>query len=333
MNDITYRNVFIDGNKKTSGTNPNNFTCLINNNDGFFNLESNEKYYEKIVCVPQKFKIMNDFYNISSTGNLVNNQFGFVVSTILNPTNKEAAKIAIPTGYYSVYTLLDWLNENVSDTLNNDIPNIGSDPTTYTYTFTADYDADKNKYTFGVAVDNNFYSTYNLKMVFQDTTTEAGDLEFSGVATQFLGALTTSEIGMSGTAESPETLNFLAYPEINIYSNLVQVSRENTTAGMEDSELLLTMDNNEPKLSYLNFENSNDLYLTECRPNIQEFNFRIRSKDGTPIDFLSYPQIYLTFKKFKIYRENQVESILENILRLQELNTLYSKLKINGNNL
>jgi len=330
MTDITYRNVFIDGNKKTSGT-TNNFSCLINNSDGFFNLESNEKYYEKIICVPQKFKIMNDFYNISSTGNLVNNQFGFVVSTILNPVNKEAAKISIPSGYYSVYSLLDYLNENVSTTLNNDIPNIGTDPTTYTYTFTADYDSDKNKYTFGVAVNNNFYSTYNLKMVFQDTTTQAGDLEFSGVANQFLGALTTSEIGMSGTAESPETLNFLAYPEINIYSNLVLESRENTISGMEDSQLLLTIDNNEPKLSYLNFENSNDLYLTNCRPNIQDFTFRITSKDGVPIDFISYPQIYLSFKKFKIYRENQVESILENILRLHELNTLYSKLSINQN--
>lgn len=330
MDDITYRNVFIDGNKKTSGT-TNNFSCLINNNDGFFNLESNEKYYEKIICIPQKFKIMNDFYNISSTGNLVNNQFGFVVSTILNPVNKEAAKIAIPSGYYSVYSLLDWLNENVSTTLNNDIPNIGTDPTTYTYTFTADYDSDKNKYTFGVAVNNNFYSTYNLKMVFQDTTTEAGDLEFSGVANQFLGALTTSQIGMSGTAESPETLNFLAYPEINIYSNIVLESRENSINGMEDSQLLLTMDNNEPKLSYLNFENSNDLYLTNCRPNIQDFTFRITSKDGVPIDFLSFPQIYLSFKKIKIYRENQVESILENILRLHELNTLYSKLSINQN--
>jgi len=330
MTDITYRNVFIDGNKKTSGT-TNNFSCLINNSDGFFNLESNEKYYEKIICVPQKFKIMNDFYNISSTGNLVNNQFGFVVSTILNPVNKEAAKISIPSGYYSVYSLLDYLNENVSTTLNNDIPNIGTDPTTYTYTFTADYDSDKNKYTFGVAVNNNFYSTYNLKMVFQDTTTQAGDLEFSGVANQFLGALTTSEIGMSGTAESPETLNFLAYPEINIYSNIVLESRENTISGMEDSQLLLTIDNNEPKLSYLNFENSNDLYLTNCRPNIQDFTFRITSKDGVPIDFISYPQIYLSFKKFKIYRENQVESILENILRLHELNTLYSKLSINQN--
>jgi hypothetical protein len=330
MTDITYRNVFIDGNKKTSGT-TNNFSCLINNNDGFFNLESNEKYYEKIICIPQKFKIMNDFYNISSTGNLVNNQFGFVVSTILNPVNKEAAKIAIPSGYYTVYSLLDWLNENVSTTLNNDIPNIGNDPTTYTYTFTADYDSDKNKYTFGVAVNNNFYSTYNLKMVFQDTTTEGGDLEFSGVANQFLGALTTSQIGMSGTAESPQTLNFLAYPEINIYSNIVLESRENSINGMEDSELLLTIDNNEPKLSYLNFENSNDLYLTNCRPNIQDFTFRITSKDGVPIDFISYPQIYLTFKKFKIYRENQVESILENILRLHELNTLYSKLSINQN--
>ena len=330
MTDITYRNVFIDGNKKTSGT-TNNFSCLINNSDGFFNLESNEKYYEKIICVPQKFKIMNDFYNISSTGNLVNNQFGFVVSTILNPVNKEAAKISIPSGYYSVYSLLDYLNENVSTTLNNDIPNIGTDPTTYTYTFTADYDSDKNKYTFGVAVNNNFYSTYNLKMVFQDTTTQAGDLEFSGVANQFLGALTTSEIGMSGTAESPETLNFLAYPEINIYSNLVLESRENTISGMEDSQLLLTIDNNEPKLSYLNFENSNDLYLTNCRPNIQDFTFRITSKDGVPIDFISYPQIYLSFKKFKIYRENQVESILENILRLHGLNTLYSKLSINQN--
>lgn len=330
MTDITYRNVFIDGNKKTSGT-TNNFSCLINNSDGFFNLESNEKYYEKIICIPQKFKILNDFYNISSTGNLVNNQFGFVVSTILNPVNKEAAKIAIPSGYYTVYSLLDWLNENVSTTLNNDIPNIGNDPTTYTYTFTADYDSDKNKYTFGVAVNNNFYSTYNLKMVFQDTTTEGGDLEFSGVANQFLGALTTSQIGMSGTAESPETLNFLAYPEINIYSNIVLESRENSINGMEDSELLLTIDNNEPKLSYLNFENSNDLYLTNCRPNIQDFTFRITSKDGVPIDFISYPQIYLTFKKFKIYRENQVESILENILRLHELNTLYSKLSINQN--
>jgi len=330
MTDITYRNVFIDGNKKTSGT-TNNFTCLINNSDGFFNLESNEKYYEKIICIPQKLKIMNDFYNISSTGNLVNNQFGFVVSTILNPTNKEGAKIAIPSGYYSVYSLLDWLNENVSDTLNNDIPNIGSDPTNYTYTFTADYDSDKNKYTFGVAVNNNFYSTYNLKMVFQDTTTEGGDLEFSGVANQFLGALTTSQIGMSGIAESPETLNFLAYPEINIYSNIVLESRENSINGMEDSELLLTIDNNQPKLSYLNFENSNDLYLTNCRPNIQDFTFRITSKDGVPIDFISYPQIYLTFKKFKIYRENQVETILENILRLHELNTLYSKLSINQN--
>lgn len=326
MNDIIYRNVFIDGNKKTSGT-TNDFACLINNNDGFFNLESNDKYYEKIICIPQKFKIMNDFYNISSTGNLVNNQFGFIVSTILNPTNKEAAKIAIPSGYYSVYSLLDWLNENVSDTLNNDIANIGSDPTTYTYTFTADYNADKNKYTFGVAVNNNFYSTYNLKMVFQDTTTEGGDLEFSGVANQFLGALTTSQIGMSGTAESPETLNFLAYPEINIYSNIVYESRENNINGMEDSQLLLSIDNDQPKLSYLNFENSNDLFLTNSRSNIQDFTFRIKSKDGTPIDFLSYPQIYLTFKKYKVFRENQVENILENILKLQELNTLISNIK------
>lgn len=326
MTDIQYRNVFIDGDKKTSGT-TNNFTCLINNNDGFFTLEENEKYYEKIVCIPQKFKLMNDFYNISSQGNLVNNQFGFVVSTILNPTNKEAAKIAIPSGYYSVYSLLDWLNENVSETLNNDIANIGTDPTTYTYTFTADYDADKNKYTFSVAIDNNFYNTYNLKMVFQDTSTEGGDLEFSGVANQFLGADLTSQIGMSVTAESPNTLNFLAYNEIFIHSNLVITSRENTDNGVITSRILLTLNNDTPKLSYFNFENSNDLFLTECRPNIQDFSFSITDKNGTPIDFLSFPQIYLTFKKTRIYRENQIQEILLNILRLQELNTLVKNLE------
>ena len=328
MNDVTIRNIFIDGNKKSSGS-TNNFTCMINNNDGFFNIESNEKYYDKITAIPQKFKLMNDFYNISSEGNLVNNQFGFVVSTILAPANKDAVKLAIPSGYYSVYTLLDWLNENVATELNDTIGDIPDDATHYTYTFVADYDADANTYSFDIDVDNSFYSTYNLKMVFSDTTTTAGDLEFSGVANQFLGCLETTELGMTGEPiSSPETLDFLAYPEIHIYSNISLSGRENETNGVFDSQLLMTLDNDQPKLSYLNYHNSNDLFLTECRNNIQDFSFRIQDKNGTPIDFLSYPQIYLTFKKIRVYRENQVEGILENILKLQELNTLYSKLTI-----
>ena len=330
MNDIIYRNIFIDGNKKTSGT-TNNFECLINNNDGFFNLESNEKYYEKIICIPEKFKLMNDFYNISSSGNLVNNQFGFLVSTISNPTNVDAVKIAIPSGYWNVYNLLDWLNDNVATELNDTIGDLPNDATHYTYTFVADYDNDANKYTFNISVDNNFYNTYNLKMVFQDVTTQGGDLEFSGTCHQFLGCLGNTQLGMNGTPiYSPYTLSFLAYPEIHIYSNIALSSRENFDEGVLDTELLLTLDNDQPKLSYFNFHNSNELFLTECRNNISYFSFRITDKNGTPIDFLSYPQIYLVFKKFKVYRENQVESILENILKLQELNTLYSKLNFSN---
>ena len=328
MNDVNYRNLYIDGNKRSQGS-TNDFTCMINNADGFFSLDSNEKFYEKLTAVPQKFKIMNDFYNISSEGNLINNQFGFVVSTILAPENKDAVKLAIPSGYYSVYTLLDWLNENVATELNDTIGDIPDDATHYTYTFVADYDADANTYSFDIDVDNSFYSTYNLKMVFQDTATDAGDLEFSGTAHQFLGCLATTELGMTGEPiNSPETLNFLAYPEIHIYSNIALSGRENRTDGVFNTELFMTIDNDQPKLSYLNFHNSNDLFLTECRNNIQDFSFKIQDKDGTPIDFLTYPQIFITFKKIRVYRENAVEGILENMLKLQELNTLYSKLNL-----
>ena len=325
MNDINIRNLFIDGNKRTSGT-PNDFNVLINNNDGYFTTESNDTYYEKIVVIPQKFKILNDFYNISSSGNLVNNQFGFVVSTILSPTNKDAVKIALPSGYYNVYSLLDWLNENIETQLNNELEYITGDATQYTYTFSADYDSDANKYTFNIGVDNNFYNTYNLKMVFQDTTTQAGNLEFSGTAHQFLGCLETTELGMNGTPiYSPYTLNFLAFPEIYIYSNIVKNSRENTTSGVISTDLLLSLDNDQPKLSYLNYFSFNDTYETEVKENIQEFSFRLTDKNGTLIDFLTFPLINLTFKKIKIYREKKTDEILNNILKLNELSILYNK--------
>lgn len=325
MNDITYRNVYLDGNKKTSG-NTSNFNCLINNNDGFFNTESNEKYYERIECIPEKFKIMNDFYNISSSGNLINNQFGFVVSSIINPTNLDAVKLAIPSGYWNVYNLLDWLNENIASELNTTINFITGDANEYNYTVSIDYNNDENKYTFDIDVDNNFYNTYTLKMVFQDTTAASGNLEFTGTCEQFLGCLKNTQLGMNGSPiYSPYTLNFLAYPEIYIYSNIVLSNRENTDTGVINSNLLMILDNDEPKLSYFNFQNSSDLFLTECRNNIQSFDFSITDKDKKPIDFLSYPQIYLRFKKYRIYRENKIESILDNILKLQELNTLYNK--------
>lgn len=327
MNDINIRNVFLDGSKKTRGQ-PNDFSCLINNTDGYFTLESNDKYYEKIICIPQKFKIINDFYNISSQGNLINNQFGFLVSTISNPTNIDAVKIAIPTGYYTIYSLLDWLNENVETELNDTLGDLPNDINHYTFTFNADYDNDANKYTFNIAVDNNFYNTYNLKMIFKDVETEAGDLEFSGLANQFLGCLETTELGMNGTnIYSPFTLNFLAYPEIYIYSNIVKSSRINTIQGVITNDLLITIDNNQPKLSYLNYDNNNDAYQTEVKENIQEFSFSITDKNGKLIDFLTYPQINLTFKKIKIYREGKTEDILENILKIQELNLLYNKYK------
>ena len=330
MNDINIRNLFLDGSKKTSGD-PNDFSCLINNTDGFFSLENTDKYYEKIICIPQKFKILNDFYNISSSGNLINNQFGFLVSTISNPTNVDACKISIPSGYYTIYSLLDWMNENVATELNDFLGDLPNDGTHYTYTFSADYDADANKYTFDIDVDNNFYNTYNLKLVFQDATTQAGNLEFSGTAQQFLGCLVNTELGMNGTAiYSPYTLNFLTYDSIYIYSNIVKSSRLNTNQGVITSDLLLTIDNDQPKLSYLNYSNNNDAYQTEVKENIQEFNFRLTDKDGNLIDFLTYPQINLTFKKIKIFREGKTEELLENILKVEELSLLYNKYKSNN---
>ena len=331
MNDINIRNLFIDGNKRSSGT-PNDFNVLINNNDGYFTTENNEEYYEKIIVIPQKFKILNDFYNISSSGSLVNNQFGIVVSTIINPTNKDAVKFAIPSGYYNVYSLLDWLNENVASELNKLIDFIDTDPTQYTYTFSADYNTDANKYTFNIDVNNNFYNTYYLKFVFEDTTTTAGDLEFSGTCHQFLGCLKNTQLGMDGTdIPSPYTLNFLAYPEIYIYSNIVKNSRENRSEGVISSDLLLTLDNDQPKQSYLNYFSFNDTYQTEVKENIQEFSFRITDKNGTLIDFLTYPLINLTFKKFKIYRDKKTDEILTNILKLNELSILYNKYNSNIN--
>lgn len=325
MNDINIRNVFLDGNKRTSGT-PSNFSCLINNNDGFFTTQSNEDYYEKITVIPQKFKILNDFYNISSSGNLINNQFGFVVSTIINPTNKDAVKIAIPSGYYTVYGLLDWLNENLADELNASINFITGDATEYTYTVSVDYDTDLNKYSFIIGVNNSFYNTYNLKIVFQDTTTDGGNLEFSGTCHQFLGCLENTQLGMNGTPIfSPYTLNFLAYPEIYVYSNIVKNNRENTSEGVISSDLLLTLDNDQPKLSYLNYFSLNDTYETEVLENIQEFSFRITDKEGKEIDFLTFPQIHLTFKKIKIFRQGKTDQLLENILKLNELALLYNK--------
>lgn len=333
MNDIQYRNVFIDGNKRTSGTSPNDFTCLINNNDGFFNLEKNDKYYEKIYLVPQQFKILNDFYNINSTGNNVNNQFGFSVNTILNPTTNDiqGAKLAIDTGYYTAYSLLDWLNENVAQELNDSLGDIQGDATHYTFQFFADYDADANKYLFRVVADNNFFSIYNLRMRFKDTTLDyGGDLEFSGVATQFLGTTADTILGINATfAPTPNTLNFILYPEIYIFCNVVFNNRQNTTEGVISSDLMLTIDNDTPKLSYFNFFNTNDIFMAETIGNIQEFNFRITDKDGTPIEFLSYPQMTLSFRKHKIARANRVEEILENLLKLEELNTLYNRFKIN----
>ena len=333
MTDIQYRNLFIDGNKRTSGNAPSNFTCLINNNDGFFNLEKTDKYYEKIYLVPQQFKILNDFYNISSSGNTINNQFGFSVNTILSPTTNDiqGAKVSIPTGYYTAYSLLDWLNENVSTELNDSLGDIAGDGTHYTFTFYADYDADTNKYSFRVDADNNFFNTYNLRMRFQDTILDyGGDLEFTGVATQFLGTLPTTILPITNTyQETPYTLDFILHTEIYVYCNIVYNNRQNTTDGVISSDLMLTIDNDQPKLSYFNFFNDNDIYITETIENIQEFNFRITDKNGTPIDFLTYPLISLTFRKHKIYRENKIEEILDNILKLQELNTLYERFKNN----
>jgi hypothetical protein len=167
-------------------------------------------------------------------------------------------------------------------------------------------------------------------MRFQDTILDyGGDLEFSGVATQFLGTIPTTVLAITDTFQStPNTLNFILYPEIYIFCNVVFNNRQNTTEGVISSDLMLTLDNDQPKLSYFNFFNTNDIFMAETIGNIQEFNFRITDKDGLPIEFLSYPQMTLSFRKHKILRENRVEELLENILKLEELNTLYNRFNI-----
>lgn len=323
---VDQRNLFIDGEKRSSGT-PSNFSALINYDDAFFYTESNEDFYEKIICTPLKYKVLNDFFNISSGGNLVNNQFAFIVSTIINPTAVDAVKIAIPSGYWTVYGLQDWLNENVATELNDTIGDIAGDLNHYTYTFYVAYNQDENKYEFTCTADNNFFNTYTLKLVFQDTTTVAANLEFSGTAEQFLGCIKTTQLGMNGTAiPSPATLNFLAYPEIFIYSNIVSTNRQNEPEGIQSSQVLLSLDNDAPKLSYLQYNNWNDTFSCEVNVN-SEFQFRALGKDGKEVDFLSFPTILLNFKKMRYYRQGKTNEILENILKLQELKTLYEKFK------
>ena len=306
---IDTKNIFLDSRNKTRG-NYYDFSYSLNNGDPFFNCNAGETMTMNLTT----FQITNDFYNIKSD----NNQFGIGQNTISAPSSNptDAVKIALTQGYYDVYNMIEELESIVKTELDDGFGDAG----TYVFTVNIQYITSTSKLKWTITATGNYFDTYTMFFLFKDTTTDAGDLELTGVPLQFLGySSVDDEPAVSDSIlNSNIPINMVLQPTIFIKSNLVKDNKEffnnGSTQLLKASNTLCIIDIVVPKLSSIQYTDYNNNFETQAIRSINEIDFRFVDEDNNIIDFRSDNRISLKFSK---YKENH--EIVDNIKKITEL--------------
>lgn len=322
---IGKRVLFIDGRNKASGD-YNNPIFNLNNQDGFFNAESNQK----MMVSPLSFQILNDFYNINDT----NNQLIFTINTVTAPSTNPINGFVweVDNGYYDVYSLSIYLEQILKAQFDSNFGSQGGG--TYVFTVNMVYNNDISGYTFTITATNNFFTTYDLTLSFETITTGVGVLTCDNPINDFLGFEVTQTASVDDDNEiiSSYPINFLYQSTIFLRTNICGENKEFTTTSLITSNLLMDIGVDVPKLSMIKFLNNNKLYQTESRNNISQIEFRLTDEDENLIEFKSDMKISLEFEKYE-YKKNDTLSILQEIKNINEASLMVKSLQMSIENI
>jgi len=322
---IGKRVLFIDGRNKASGD-YNNPIFNLNNQDGFFNAENNQK----MMVSPLSFQILNDFYNINDT----NNQLIFTINTVTSPSTNPINGFVweVDNGYYDVYSLSTYLELILKAQFDDNFGSQGGG--TYVFTVNIDYNNDISGYTFTITATNNFFVTYDMTLSFETITTSVGVLTCDNPINDFLGFQVTQTATVDDDNEiiSSYPINFLYQSTIFLRTNICGENKEFSTSSLITSNLLMDIGVDVPKLSMIKFLNNNKLYQTESRNNISQIEFRLTDEDENLIEFKSDMKISLEFEKYE-YKKNDTLSILQEIKNINEASLMVKSLQMSIENI
>jgi len=319
------RVLFIDARNKASGD-FNNPVFNLNNQDGFFNCESNQK----IMVCPLSFQILNDYYNINDT----NNQLVFTINTKSNPSANPINGFVweVDNGYYDVYSLATYLQLILKSQFDSTFGSQGGG--SFVFTVNIDYSNDISGYTFTITATNNFFTTYDLTLSFETIATGVGTLTCDNPINNFLGFQVTQTASVDTDNEiiSSYPINFLYQSTIFLRTNICGENKEFTPTSLITSNLLMNVGVDVPKLSMIKFLNNNKLYQTEARNNISQIEFRLTDEDDNLIEFKSDMKISLEFEKYE-YKKNDSLSILKDIKNINEASLMIKSLQMSIENI
>lgn len=322
---ISKRVLFIDGRNKASGD-FNNPVFNLNSQDGFFNVDSNQK----ILICPLSFQILNDFYNINDT----NNQLVFTINTKSNPSANPISGFVwdVDNGYYDVYNLAEYLQLVLKAQFDSEFGSQGGG--SYVFTVNIDYSNDISGYTFTITATNNFFTTYDLTLSFETITTGIGTLICNNPINNFLGFQVTQTATVDADNEiiSSYPINFLYKSTIFLRTNICGENKEFNNTSLITSNLFMDIANDVPKLSMIKFLNNNKLYQTECRSNISQIEFRLTDEDENLIEFKSDMKISIEFEKYE-HKKNDSLSILKDIKNINEASLMIKSLQMSIENI
>lgn len=322
---ISKRVLFIDGRNKASGS-YNNPVFNLNNQDGFFNCNSNQK----ILVTPLSFQILNDFYNINDT----NNQLIFTINTKINPSANPINGFVwdVDNGYYDVYNLAEYLQLILKAQFDTEFGSQGGG--SYVFTVNIDYSSDISGYTFTITATNNFFTTYDLTLSFETITTGIGVLTCNNPINNFLGFESNQIATVDADNEiiSSYPINFLYQSTIFLRTNICGENKEFNNSSLITSNILMDIVNDGPKLNMIRFLNNNKLYQTEARSNISQIEFRLTDENETLINFKSDMKISLEFEKYE-QKKNDSLAILKDIKNINEASLMIKSLEMSIENI
>lgn len=296
------KNIFI--NSKESLGDSNDFKVQVNFTDGFFS--SSEK--EKLYVYPISFSMLNDFNNVNSK----NNNMQILVysgNTLTNTLN-----VSVQVGVYDVFQIQEAIQTSILAALAQLGP-------TYNFSVQVNYLETFNKFDIRITETvGNFFLTYSLKFRFADDS-------LRDILGYDIGDYSGLPISNGESFLSIKPLNLISKFQINVKCNLVYNNYLSINNEIKSSNIFFSLTQDNIKNGVIVYENSGEMFLTECIPNFSEISFRLEDADGNILENESPVLINLGFKKMRedveakeFYKKN--EMMLKQIIELSKINIL-----------
>lgn len=296
------KNIFI--NSKESLGDSNDFKVQVNFTDAFFN--SNEK--EKLYVYPISFSMLNDFNNVNSK----NNNMQILVyngQTLTNTLN-----VSVQVGVYDVFQIQEAIQASILGAL----AQLGVN---YTFSVQVNYLETFNKFDIRITETvGSFFLTYSLKFRFADDS-------LRDILGYDIGDYSGLPISNGESFLSIKPLNLISKFQINVKCNLVYNNYLSINNEIKSSNIFFSLTQDNIKNGVIVYENSGEMFLTECLPNFSDISFRLEDADGNLLENESPVLINLGFKKMKedveakeFYKKN--EMMLKEISELFKINIL-----------